>query len=67
MHFELFLTTCPLIMPSAVEAVTCAPKGLPSGATPPTEVLGGDAFEVQVNDCAEAMLLLANAAIAMIA
>jgi hypothetical protein len=36
---------------------------MPAYATPPDEVLGGDApfFEVHVNDCAEVMLLLTNA------
>ena len=65
MHFELVFTTLPSKMPSAVEAVTWAPNGLPSGATPPTVVLGGAAVEVQVNDCAETRLLLASAATAM--
>jgi hypothetical protein len=65
MHFELVFTTLPSKIPSAVEEMTCAPNGLPSGATPPTVVLGGEEVEVQVKDCAEARLLLASAATAM--
>ncbi|OYW23001.1 MAG: hypothetical protein B7Y98_12000 [Sphingomonas sp. 32-62-10] len=55
MHFEVDFIIFPSIIASAVLAETCAPYAVPSSLTPPTDVLGAEAVEVYVKDCALAV------------